>query len=127
MNFDREYFPGYTRAPGQTRLYTRPRSTTRPATRPRTSGTKKVTFKDRSPSPRSLSPSPTRRTSKKRSPRSHILHNIKKGFRRMSPSKFKNQRVRDVAEFIQALSPALVAAASIYLYTIYEHRRNIAT
>jgi hypothetical protein len=113
MDFTSTLFPGYTRAPGQTRLgYTRPQTSTN-----RRTSTKKVTFKSLSPSP-----DKKRRTSKKRSPRSQILHNVSKGFKRMSPSKLKNQRARDVAEFVQALSPALIAALSIYLYTMYEHR-----
>lgn len=87
---------------------------------------KKVTFSSprSSPARRRSRRSRKRRTSKKRSPRSEIIYNVAEGFKRMSPSRIKNQRARDLAEFVQALSPALIAALSIYLYTLYEHKND---
>lgn len=112
-SFTREFFTGYTRAPGQTRLgYTRPGTVNRPSALRRTS-TKRVTFK--SPSPERT----TRRKSKERtprSPRSKIIKHISKGFKRMSPSRFQNKYARDVGEFVQAVSPALLGALTVYLY-----------
>lgn len=104
MDFTSQYFPGYTRP-----------STARARTQRRTSA-RRVTFRSPSPSPE------RRRTSKKRSPRSQVVYNVSKGFRRLSPRKIQNKYARDVAEFVQALSPAIIAALSIYLYTVYENK-----
>jgi hypothetical protein len=116
MEFTSDFFPGFTRAPSQTRIHINRPGYHRPAATRRTSG-KKVTFKSRSPSP-------TRRTSKKRTPRGQILHHASKGFKRLNANKIKNQYARDVAEFVQALSPILIAGLSFYLYNIYEPKKE---
>jgi hypothetical protein len=115
MEFTRDIFPGFTtRAPGS--YATRPGYHRPSATARRTSG-RRITFK-------SPSPSPTRRTSKKRTPRSQILHHTSKGFRRLNTKRIKNQYARDVAEFVEALSPILIAGLSFYLYNIYEPKHT---
>jgi hypothetical protein len=104
MSFTRNYYTGY---PGYSRECTIPKNRR----------TSKVTFKTPSPIKQDK-----RRKSKERSPRTKILKNISKEFKKPYSKKIRNKYARDIAEFVQALSPALIAALSIYLYTIYEHR-----
>lgn len=110
-SFTREHFTGYTRTPGQTRVNVN-RPTVDPLRR-----TSRVKYK--TPSPPQSSPKTTprkRRTSKEKSPRSQLLKRISKGFKRMSPRKFRNKHIRDIGELAIALSPFILAAIATGLY-----------
>jgi len=125
-SFTHGNYTGFTRAPGQTRIYLKKPgysrappsvhvpSPTRSKRTPSPRRTSKVKF--RSPSPtrttrrRSRSPSPT-------SPRSKIIKHITTGFKKMSPSRFKNSYARDLGEFVQAVGPFIVGILTVALYT----------
>lgn len=119
MDFTRDNFPGFTRGAESLMSTLMPERRT---SRDRRTSTKKVTIKEHDSSPTKAKR--TKRKSKKTSPRSKILKNVSKGFRRLSPRRIKNKYARDLAEFVQALSPAMIAALSFYLYTLYEPKKE---
>ena len=105
-SFTNQQFAGYTRAPGQTRVGILKTPIKRTSRYRSPSPTKRTTTTKRT----------TRRKSKERSPRSQLIKRISKGFRRMSPTKFRNKYIRDIGELAVALSPFIIGALSVALY-----------
>lgn len=120
-SYSRDNFPGFTiRKPGQTvinGLRSSARATPRP--RKRTSGPKRVSFSNRTPT---YSRRKTRK-SKKTSPRTNLIKIgakiLKKNRHRLS--RIKNPYIRDLGELTLVLGPFISAAL---IYAIATRKKN---